>query len=428
MAIKNIYAQAMTFMVPVAITLGAMQASAQSRMKTYCYMDPQGQVQGQNVDKLVEIASVSKVLVSHWAISKLGPEARIKTRFHVSQVGGGQVDVHIEGDFDPTFNTTRFALIAGHLNSLGIKSIRQLTFDEKFRFALAIYDSNAAISSDPSWVIKQDNEITPLLRHAVTNIGSIYSQAMASEAGKVNRAGYPAKAQLTVGNIEFKASADFSKGLISTQTYSTQSITIADILKKMNLKSNNYLANILFEHLGGPAKYLQFIKFSLGLDAKSISMLNGSGYPIKENGKRYDNLATCRSVVKVVKSLRDQMRQSGMAFADVIAVTGLEPSTLSGAYAGSLTNGSLIAKTGTADPVVALAGIASTQEGAISFAVMVADGRPGRASSGRVLIRQKVEEIIRKYGGASKISYEAESFYEMDNSAKLTLELPVRLM
>ncbi len=407
------------------VLIAAMSSNAwatNARVKTACYIDPQGVVQGTNPDKMTEIASVSKLLTSHWVISKVGPHHRFSTRIHITPVAADLFDVHIQGALDPSFNVHRMATLAANLNLRGVKKIRNLTFDQNFRYRQGVY-SGSQVAGDPEIHVIKNQQITPIVRATMTNISSLYLKAKAAPETKLGE-GLPESVSLSVADIKNISSVDFKK-TPETKTLVSQSIEVYEIIKLMNLKSNNYIANILFDAMGGEVAYREFLKKDKGYTSAQVNFANGSGNPIqnyKGNG-RFDNKATCRSIVTLIKDLRDKMSSAGMSFSSVVAVAGeSHPNTL-GVYATDLMAGALIAKTGTANPVVSLAGIASTPKGNIYFAVAVADGRPGRGSSGRQIIRQEVESIFRAYGGGDDINYTAESLFEVDEAAQLKEEV-----
>jgi D-alanyl-D-alanine carboxypeptidase len=416
-----------SILLPAAVTLSALTATA-DRIKTSCYTDPQGNVQGTNLDTLTEIASVSKLLTTHWAVSKLGAAAKIKTLVHVTPVGTNLVDVHIQGGLDPSFNRARLAVIAGHLNTLGITHIRNLTFDQNFRYRDAIY-AGPQVASDPRLFVATKNEISPLLRQTITSISSIYQTTLNSEP-RLTANELPAQVTLKVDDIHFLDASSFAK-TAETVSYRSKSISLAAMIKQMNIKSNNYIANILFDLLGGEAAYREFLKQKFNFGSAQVNFANGSGYPIgnyRQQG-RFDNKATCRSIVTIARDLRNQMTSQNMKFADVVAVAGDDAGATVDIYATDLMEGALAAKTGTINPVVALAGLASTVQGHVYFAVVVADGRAGGpARSGRQLIRQQVENMFNKYGGSDEIEYQAASFFSVDDDAKLEKEVTAQVL
>lgn len=405
--------------------VGSSALARNARVKAACYIDPQGQVQGHNPDSLTEIASVSKLLTSHFVISKVGPHYRFATRIHINQVQDDLFDVHIQGSQDPSFNVHRMALVGAYLNANGVKKVRNLTFDENFRYRQGVY-SGSQVAGDPEVHVFKNEQITPILRATVSNIAKLYQNTKVSPDTKLG-GNLPASVSLSVQDIHSIKAAEFKKSLL-TLTLVSESIEVYEIIKLMNLKSNNYIANILFEAMGGKEAYAAFIKANKGYTSAQVNFANGSGNPIQDyNGNgRFDNKATCRSIVTIIKDLRDKMNAANMSLASVVSVAGSEPrgSTLDGVYATDMMEDALIAKTGTSNPVVSLAGLASTPKGNIYFAVAVADGRPGRGSSGRQIIRQEVESIFRAYGGGDDINYTAESIVEVDEAGKPRVEVP----
>ncbi len=378
-----------------AILLASTQALSQNRILTSCHIDPQNKINGSNVDKMVPIASVSKLLTAHWAMAKIGPKARMETRFHITQLPNKEADIHIEGSFDPSFNQERLAVILKQLPQLGITKVRSLTFDERFRFKGSVYSGNV-VASNPANTTPINGGITPHLRAAVTSFG-----------------------KMKVGNIDYLNSSSFSKSS-STISYASSSVEVYKILKQMNNNSNNYIANLVFDHLGGPQKYAEFISSRLQYSDQQVKLYNGSGYPFFNSaGTRFDNKASCKAISTIAKDLRAIMSNEGMMFADIVAVAGQDRATLNGAYLNEVTDAALIAKTGTADPVVSLAGIASTKNGLAYFAVVVAGGRPGRASSGRVAIRSEVMKVYKNNGGGQEIAYTPERFSPTDSASLL---------
>ena len=107
-----------------------------AKLNTQCTKNPvTGVVEGLNANTAFTIASVSKVLTTHWAISQLGADYRFTTTIHITTLGPGQFDVHLEGSNYPYFDRTMFQFLIGELNKMDVKSIHYLTYDENFIYA-----------------------------------------------------------------------------------------------------------------------------------------------------------------------------------------------------------------------------------------------------------------------------------------------------
>lgn len=404
--------------VSSVLLLASSQAFSQGRIKASCHIDPSNKINGINVDALVPIASVSKLLTAHWAMAKVGPHARMNTHFYITPVENKVIDVHIAGSYDPSFNNDRFAAILGQLTDMGVSSIRNLTFDEKFRFKAAVYAGDV-VASNPTVTTPKNGGITPHLRLAVTRISRIYKEFIRDDGKRMNADLLAKAVNMKVGNIDYLASTSFVKSE-STTAYVSSSVEIYKILKQMNNNSNNYIANLIFDHLGGAENYAKFIQTRLNFSESHVKLYNGSGYPFYNSAEvRFDNKASCKAITTIAKDLRSIMSNEEMKFADIVAVAGQDQATLNGPYRNEVTDTALIAKTGTANPVVSLAGIASTKKGLAYFAVIVADGTPKRANSGRALIRQEIMKIYKQNGGGQDIAYSPEAFFPIDNNALL---------
>jgi hypothetical protein len=94
--------------------------------------------------------------------------------------------------------------------------------------------------------------------------------------------------------------------------------------------------------------------------------------------------------------------------------------TVTKVYNSERISNSVVAKTGTSDPVVSLAGLASTQDGVVYFGVVVSDGRPGQAASGREIIRRELLSLMKTYGGKKSIEAGEDVLFPADNGSLLS--------
>ncbi len=392
---------------------------AADRTKASCIIDPSGKIEGTNVDKLVEIASVSKVLTTHWVVKKLGAHRRFITKINLTEVDKETYDIHITGGMDPLFSKSKFQFMVSELNKVGVTKVRNMTFDESFKYADPIR-TGGRVANNPEHAILGRNGMITALRDAVKRLNDGYATF---RKNLENKAGISMVSRLALGvqNIDGLAATEYQSA-VSTRTFMMSSSEVHVILKEMNRKSNNYIANMAFRAMGDASAYKAFIEKELGLNSEDLMMGNGSGYPIKVDGKRFDNRATCSAVVRIIKDMREALVKEDLRLGDVVAVAGSDasddsPSTTSAVYKNETTEDALIAKTGTSDPVVALAGAASTKEGVIYFSIMMADGRPGKAASARSLIGQEVRRIFKRFGGPEEIGFKARGFSMADKGS-----------
>lgn len=403
-----------------ALMLGTT-ANAKAILKSNCYLQDQstGDLQGVNVDESYPIASVSKIFTSYWAIKKMGVQGRFATRIHLAQVKGSTYDLHFEGVNDPYIGKWVLQFIATELNARGISKIRKMTFDESFKY---INDPMGHISyahldnDEPS-----TKRVMRELRSGLKNFSGSYD-ALRIKAKSRRGLELPEKVSLTVEDIDFVPSEDF-RGRSFDQVLVYRSAPLVEILKEMNRNSNNHAANRIFESLGGPTEFARFMTRE-GFHSEQVRFYNGSGDRKDfSGGRKAYNQATCRSVVQIIKSLCNQLRISGMGLQQILSVAGrVPPGQLSTVemYRNEETEGALIAKTGTIDPAVTLAGLLSTDEGDVYFGYIYETEGGGDWRAARNQIRIAVTEMLQNFGGKDPIDYSAESFLAFDQLSKLT--------
>ena len=101
-----------------------------------------------------------------------------------------------------------------------------------------------------------------------------------------------------------------------------------------------------------------------------------------------------------------------------MAVSGVDGGTLSPRF-DSIPN-SMVAKTGTVDPAITLAGLLSTQEGDVYFGILMETQSPADWSSARDRVRSRVMDLLDQFGGRRSFSYAKAAFLPFDASSSLT--------
>lgn len=410
-----------------AILLSATVASA-AKMNSMCTLvDGKVEVEGVNQEKLYNIASVSKIMTSYWAMKTLGSDFRFSTVLHINpSVDEGYVDIHLEGGMDPYFNREMLQYMVVELNRIGIRKVKNLTFDEGFKFLASTRRSDVAIGNyslqDPL-----PDRVQVHLTSVAQSIANGYS-TMRRRARDIGKMQLPAEISFRVRSVKHLKAEDFSKKTDWAQSKKMvlKSVALPEILKEMNRNSNNYSANIIFESLGGGQEFNKFILNDLGLSDSEIKFFNGSGdrLDIAKDVAVY-NQASCSAILAVFKAFQDLLRKEDMALQDVMALAGSEPddepSTTSSIYGGSQTSGALIGKTGTVCDAVSLAGMASTNQGDIFYAFIygtqctTSDWR-----NARLKIRNGVIDLFSKNRQKRTIPYRAAPYMSFDEGSALT--------
>jgi len=138
-----------------------------------------------------------------------------------------------------------------------------------------------------------------------------------------------------------------------------QSYPVAEILKRMNLYSNNVMADTLAELLGGGAVLSAKAAAATGVPASEMQLINGSGLGIA-------NRMSPRAAANLFIATQRLLQTYGMTLGDVVAIVGRDPGVLEKRLLPSLA----LAKSGTLNSVSTLAGALPTQQGVIWFALM----------------------------------------------------------
>lgn len=399
-------------------------AHAKTNLNSICYrLDQQGsnKYEGHHADELFEIASVSKVVTSYWAIRYLSPYYKFSTRIHITPVAPHLFDVHLQGGRDPFWGRELTHFLFSQLNKKGVNEIRNLTFDENLIFHWSA-TSDYIETLNPSVI-----EIAKALRIHLINLTKEYprTRAEAAAAGLFLPRTLSVKAQSVayLPQSEFRVDGD-------TATYILNSVPLYRYLKEMNSVSNNHVADHLFNYLGGNEKFEDFIRQDLSMDSRDIQFINGSGNSVKEtneDGKlvKHYNKASCNTILKVLLNLHGVLKKKfGMDLENVMAVAGADEGTLKPRY-DSIRN-SLVAKTGTVDPAVTLAGVISTAQGKVYFGIFMGTESAADWNNAREDVRRKVWELISLFGGRKSISYRARRFMPFDQASEFIPEISER--
>lgn len=143
-----------------------------------------------------------------------------------------------------------------------------------------------------------------------------------------------------------------------------QSPPLSQVLKLMNRYSNNAIAHILANAVGGAATVRQEVITATAIPEREIQLVNGSGL-----GR--ENQMSPRTVIRIYHAIERELSPHGLTLSDVVAIAG-EPE-------GILTVRPLppraILKSGSLNAVSTLAGVLPTQtKGKIWFSILNGGG------------------------------------------------------
>jgi serine-type D-Ala-D-Ala carboxypeptidase/endopeptidase (penicillin-binding protein 4) len=147
-----------------------------------------------------------------------------------------------------------------------------------------------------------------------------------------------------------------------------QSRNLLDILKMQNDYSNNFMAEVVGEKIGGPKVIEKFLIEKVKLSPNQLEVVSASGLG--------ENKMTPRATLELLRYFYSSINKNGKSFDQLLPAAGVDEGTLDERFTSTELQGSVIAKTGTLirQKASALVGIAYTQEkGPLFFAILNKD-------------------------------------------------------
>jgi serine-type D-Ala-D-Ala carboxypeptidase/endopeptidase (penicillin-binding protein 4) len=158
-----------------------------------------------------------------------------------------------------------------------------------------------------------------------------------------------------------------------------QSLPLWNLVKRLNVYSNNFMAESLARQMGGPAVVMQKASAAAGINPAQIRLANGSGLG-EENQISPQAVSTMFAATQRYASLHN------LNIADLFPIAGTDVGTIEERDMPR----NAVVKTGTLSTVSALAGVVPTQQrGLVSFAILNRGSNlEGLRASQDVLLRQ----------------------------------------
>ncbi|UOF00801.1 D-alanyl-D-alanine carboxypeptidase [Bdellovibrio reynosensis] len=385
----------------------------QGKAEAFCYQSetPNSPIEGDYVkNRRQPLASVSKIMTSLWAMERLGINHRFITKFHVTPVGGDSIDIHMEGSKDPALGQRAAYYIMSELSQLGfnINRIETLSFDENVLFDWRLEQPDRIGGNTPFFKTQNDQNAATE-RNLSYGFGIQLDQTqfrqLQSEANDDGILIAPIS-NISARRVEFKPRSQFYR-TGQTRTFIYRSSPLHRILKNMNNKSNNYIADHLFWNLGGTSEFNKFIQSSLAVSPAELEFHLGSGNNaryLNGSGKDTYNTGTCPAVIKTMVKVEKYLKNQNLKLTDIMAVARTDNQSTLEDFTGLFEN-AVIAKTGTVNIAKTLAGVASTARGRFYFAVLYQAESKEDADLAIGPIKEKVLELLRNNGGPQRLNY-----------------------
>lgn len=284
-------------------------------------------VASQAVDEKFNPASAIKLATALAALQSFGPEHRFATAVWAN----GKLDQTtgtLEGDLiitgrDPSFRYEQAVMMVRELNERGIRVVSgNLIVAPGFTMNF-------------SWSAKHSGEEFLETADAATRPGAAIRAWIDERTLVGDKQSLSSVPSLVVSGEVLVGSAPAGANPLLTH----RSSKLADILKVLLCYSNNFMAERIGETIGGPQAVRTLLIEKLKIDPEEILIATTSGLGV--------NRVTPRSMMKILRGLRDELAKNKLTLSDIMPVAGIDPGTLEDRYTDQATRGSVIAKTGT---------------------------------------------------------------------------------
>ncbi|MEC4806900.1 MAG: D-alanyl-D-alanine carboxypeptidase [Jaaginema sp. PMC 1079.18] len=295
-----------------------------------------------NGDSPLSAASLTKIATTVAALQQWELDFQFETQFYgTGEVKDGvlQGDLIVVGGDDPIFVWEEAIAIGNALNELGIRKITgNLLVSDNF---FMNFTPNPALGGD---------------RLKVGMNRNLWSREVKTSHALMPPGTPQPKVEL-LGRVMVQKNPPTNGRLLLRH----QSLTLRQIIKQMNIYSNNVIAEVLAEALGGGEAVAKLAAVAAGVPPKEIQLINGSGLGV-------ENRISPHATTAMLIALERQLEGDSTGVEDLFPVVGRD-------NLGTVRDRDLppntAMKTGTLARVSALAGILPTKEyGWVWFAII----------------------------------------------------------
>ena len=340
-------------------------------------------------------ASLTKIATSLAALTTWGPDHQFETLVSATgpvRNGVLQGDLVIQGNGDPFFVWEEAIALGDSLNQLGIKHVA----------GNLVITGNFAMNFQPN----------PLLAGQLLKQGLNYQlwppAAAAQFSSRLPHSGMPLPQVVIAGSVQVGAFGQspliqFPKQILLLRH---QSLPLAQILKEMNVYSNNDMAQMLADSVGGAGAVQQIAATAAGVPQEEIQLINGSGLGVK-------NRISPRAICAMLGAIQRELLPHNLSVANLFPVSGQD-------HRGTLQTrhipANTVIKTGTLNDVSALAGVMPTRDrGLVWFAII---NRGSDLQGFRAGQDQLLQQLLRQWRVAPTLPAALAS-HPIDNPMQL---------
>ena len=275
----------------------------------------------------VAAASLTKIATTLAALGKLGADYQFVTRvYHTGEIQEGilEGDLIVAGNGDPFFVWEEAIAIANTLNQLGIRQITgNLIVNQKFYMN---YESEPEKAGNLLYQALDVDSWTSEITRQFQSLPITTPRPQLNIAGKtLVMRGIPADTKLILIH---------------------KSLPLWEILRQMNIYSNNKMAQMLADEVGGASELARYAVKKTGVASEEIQLINGSGLGV-------ENRMSPRTASRMLLAIDSLLKPFNLEVLDIFPVAGRD--TIGTMENRNLPSGTTV-KTGTLNQVSALAG------------------------------------------------------------------------
>ena len=283
-------------------------------------------------------ASLTKVATTLAALQAWGPTHEFVTLVDATgpiQDGVLRGDLVVQGGSDPFFVTEDALILRQSLHALGLKRVLgKLIISGNF---FMNFTTDPALSGQ-------------LLKH-------VLSPPPRRAARQWHRTLAPEGQQLTIaGAVEVVSFCPPTRASLVRH----RSLALFKLLKRMNVYSNNAMAEMFTAALGGPPQMVRLAALAAGVPTYELHLINGSGLGS-------ENQLSARTICALFAAIHRLVMPARLTVADIFPVAGIDRGTIRHRHLPVYT----VVKTGTLRHVATLAGVILTRtHGPVWFALL----------------------------------------------------------
>ncbi len=328
-------------------------------------------------------ASLTKVATSLAALQTFSPDHQFITNISTTGVINNGIlegDLVIEGGEDPFFVWEEAFAIGNLLNQMGIKQVKgNLIITGKFYMN---FDTNPLKSGN---LLKQGLNAQIWPPAAQTQYQTLPPDTP--------------KPQIAIaGSVQVSPSIPSNlKPLIRHYSF-----PLAELLKKMNQYSNNQMAEIIANSVGGAKVVAQKAATAANFPQTEISLVNGSGLSDQ-------NKISPRGICAMFLAIEQYLQDYNMTVSDLFAIVGKDEGILNERKIPPLA----VVKSGSLNAVSALAGALPTQKQGIVWFVTMNGG--ANLEGFRAQQETLLQDFIAQWGAVESLPKELQPNPERQN-------------